>query len=225
MTKGKIIVIEGTDCSFKETNSKRLYEYIKENITEKVKLFSFPNYERQSSYFVKKYLSGSYGNPVLQNPYTASICFAVDRLDWLYSYDIMNLYNEGYILIIDRYVGSNIIHQCCKLNSVSEMEEYIQWLQKLEYEHNKIPKEDICITLGLNYKYHHIILSNRENKSVENDGHEKDNEYQRKLCDEIVPYISNYMNWEYIDCYNNSEDRIKTKNEIFDEILGKINFD
>ena len=51
------------------------------------------------------------------------------------------------------------------------------------------------------------------------------NEYQRKLCDEIVPYISNYMNWEYIDCYNNSENRIKTKNEIFDEILGKINFD
>ena len=57
--KGKIIVIDGMDGTGKATQSKLLYEDLK-NRGIKVKLFSFPNYDSDSSYFVTKYLKEGY---------------------------------------------------------------------------------------------------------------------------------------------------------------------
>ena len=64
--KGKIIVIDGMDGTGKETQSKLLIEKLKEK-DEKVIRFSFPNYDSDSSFFVKKYLHEGYCRD-LNNP-------------------------------------------------------------------------------------------------------------------------------------------------------------
>ena len=76
---GKLIVIDGTDGSGKETQMKILEENLKKNDIEYRKV-SFPNYDSPSSSLVKMYLSGEFGENAKEvSPYVASSFFAVDR--------------------------------------------------------------------------------------------------------------------------------------------------
>ena len=60
MGQGKLFAFEGLDCSFKETNSKAYLDYLRSK-GRKAELFSFPRYDKESSYFVREYLGGKYG--------------------------------------------------------------------------------------------------------------------------------------------------------------------
>ena len=76
---GKLIVIEGTDSSGKETQTKKLYEKLEEKGL-KVKKITFPNYESPACEPVKMYLAGEFGeNPLKVNPYPISTMYAIDR--------------------------------------------------------------------------------------------------------------------------------------------------
>ena len=76
---GKLIVIEGTDSSGKQTQAENLYKRLKSE-GKKVMKVSFPNYESPSSAPIKMYLSGEFGRkPGDVNPYASSTMYAVDR--------------------------------------------------------------------------------------------------------------------------------------------------
>ena len=111
---GMLIAIDGVDASGKETQSKLLYEKLLSD-GKRVRRISFPMYESNSSYFVKEYLSGSYGkNPSDVNAYAASMLFAADRFA-TFRTDWGKNYLNGDIIIADRYVTSNLIHQAGKI--------------------------------------------------------------------------------------------------------------
>ncbi|MGL5936124.1 MAG: hypothetical protein ACRCZI_10955, partial [Cetobacterium sp.] len=57
---GKLIVIEGTDSSGKETQTELLFKKLSEKI-EKIRKISFPNYESPACAPVKMYLAGEFG--------------------------------------------------------------------------------------------------------------------------------------------------------------------
>ena len=117
--KGKLIVIEGTDCSGKETQTKLLVKYLKEN-NIKVFTMSFPNYDSPTGKIIggpflgKSYISNGYfpeGAPNV-DPKVSSLYYAADRL---YNLPIIQKkLNEGYTVILDRYVYSNMAHQAGK---------------------------------------------------------------------------------------------------------------
>ena len=76
---GKLIVIEGTDSSGKETQTRKLYENLKERGFN-VKKITFPNYESPACAPVKMYLAGEFGENAMEvNPYPASTMYAIDR--------------------------------------------------------------------------------------------------------------------------------------------------
>ena len=76
---GKLIVIEGTDSSGKETQTRKLYERLEKEITN-VRKLSFPNYKSPACEPVKMYLAGAFGDNALDiNPYPVSTMFAIDR--------------------------------------------------------------------------------------------------------------------------------------------------
>lgn len=229
--KGKIIELEGSDCSFKETNAKALYDYIKENITKKVKIISFPTYESESSIFVKKYLKGEYGKIKKVNAYQASVGYAMNRFDTCKELNIEKLVKEGYYIILDRYTGSNILHQIFNIDDYNERVKYISWILDLEYDKLKLPKPDITLFLSNHYLIIDDLLKKKkkENKeSVKGDITESDDFYQYKAF-KNSNLICELLNWEKIDCYTKAEiGIIKTKNRetIINEIISilKNNF-
>ncbi|MES2437326.1 MAG: deoxynucleoside kinase [Patescibacteria group bacterium] len=149
-TKGKFIVIDGIDGSGKATQvgllKKRL---LKEKV--KVKTIDFPRY--YNNFFGKligEYLSGKYGDFIEVDPRIASVLYAADRLES--SKDIKKWLDEGYVVIADRYVSANQIHQAGKVENLKERQEFLKWLDTMEYKVFGIPKPDKVIYLDVPYE-------------------------------------------------------------------------
>lgn len=218
--KGVIIVIEGTDSSGKETQTKLLYErMLKEN--EKTKKISFPNYDNPACEPVKMYLRGDFGkDPQNVNPYAISTMYAIDRYA-SYKMEWSEMFKHGGIIITDRYTTSNMVHQASKLED-EEKEKYLNWLEDLEYNKMGIPKPDIVIFLNMPINHALKLMEKRKNKITGNekkDIHESNKEYLKKSYNNACEIAKKY-NWKEILCTDG--ERIKTMNEIADDIYANI---
>jgi len=141
---GKFIVIEGIDGSGKKTQLDRLANYFNDRGVETEK-FDFPQYDRPSSYFVKKYLNGEYGGIEDVSSYQASIFYALDRFD--IKQRIQKTLKLGKIVISNRYVASNMAHQGSKIDDFKERKKYFEWVNTLEYDILGIPRPDLNLVL------------------------------------------------------------------------------
>lgn len=233
---GKIIVIEGTDGSGKETQMKALKSrFEQQGYTVYVK--SFPNYESRSSEPVKMYLSGDIGENVNSvAPKAASVFFAIDRYI-TYKKEIEAIYEaKDQVILFDRFVTSNIIHQASKyimeMNSkgeVAEQErldkltEFIYWVNNLEHNDLEIPKPDIIIYLNVPIAYTKSLMEGRNNKidgAQKHDIHERDFAYL-EASSVTGLMASKLLGWNVIECVTNNE--LRTIEDISQEIWQTIN--
>jgi dTMP kinase len=218
---GKLIVIEGTDSSGKETQTKKLYERLANEI-EKVRKISFPNYESPACEPVKMYLAGAFGDNALNvNPYPVSTMFAIDRYA-SYKMDWESFYNAGGIIVTDRYTTSNMVHQASKIENIDEKFKYLGWLEDLEYNKMGIPKPDLVIFLNMPTEMAVKLMEARKNKITgeeKKDIHEKDTSYLKKSYDNACDIAKKY-NWQEIKCVENK--RLKTIEEIGEEIYTLV---
>lgn len=218
---GKLIVIEGTDSSGKETQTKRLFEKLIEN-GENCKKISFPNYENNASWPVKMYLAGEFGKDAGKiNPYPVSTMYAIDRYA-SFKQDWGRDYAEGKIIISDRYTTSNIVHQASKFETLEEKISYIDWLETLEYEKMELPKPDMVVFLNMPTEKALELMKNRNNKITgeqKKDIHEKDEVYLKtshlNACD-----IAKRLHWTEISCVDG--ERLKSIEEISNEVFEKV---
>lgn len=214
-----IIVIEGTDGSGKQTQTELLYNFLLKQ-GKNVKKLSFPNYESDSSFFVKKYLNGELGDLNTLSPKECSLFFATDRMLTMKEYK--GFLSSGGILLLDRYVTSNMLHQASKIDDEIERNEFLSWLEKFEYEDLNLPKPDITFFLDLKPE---ISKKLREERGIlkvggKKDIHEADAEYMKK-CYERGIKLSKDKGWRVIKCYENDE--ILTIEEIHNKIKEVIN--
>lgn len=165
MSKGKIIVIDGMDGTGKQTQSELVYKKLKKKYESKVKLFSFPNYEDDSSYFVKKYLKEGYCRDIETNcDILHSSFFSIDRFISFEKY-LRDLYENGYIIILDRYTISNAIFNVKKsdADSVPRYENFIYKLRRLENDIFNLPVADVNILLYSDPKVSDKLMDKRNN--------------------------------------------------------------
>lgn len=220
--KGKLIIVEGTDGSGKQTQSELLYRTLHEDYNDNIFKISFPDYNSDGSALVKMYLNGDFGkDPNSVNPYTASVFFAADRYA-SFKTNFGELYNKGNIIISDRYTTSNVVHQGTKIQEEKERDVFIDWLYDLEYNKMGLPKPDIVVFLHVPYDYTHKLMENRENKidgSQVKDIHESSYEYL-KNANKLSVDIAKHLNWTVIECVKDG--KLKSIEEIHLEILEKV---
>lgn len=195
---GKLIVIEGLDGSGKATQSNLLYEKLLAE-GKSVRKVSFPAYESDSSALVKMYLSGDFGkDPGDVNAYAASTFFAVDRFA-NYKQSWGKFYEEGGIVIADRYTTSNAIHQCSKLPK-EEWDGYVEWLFDFEFKLMGIPAPDKVIYLKVDPAVSQKLMTKRyQGDESKKDIHESNLEYLEKSR-LAAEYCANKLGWETIQC-------------------------
>lgn len=172
--KGKIIVIEGTDCSGKETQTSLLVQRLAKE-GRKIERLSFPSYDTPTgkivggAYLGKKYIGEGYFPEGAANvdPKVASLYYAADRR---YSRDkIIDLVNKGYTVVIGRYVESNMGHQGGKIFDKEERLKLYEDLANLEYGFLELPKPDLTIFLYMPYKK---VAELKSGRSEPGDQHE-----------------------------------------------------
>lgn len=144
MAKGTFIVIEGSDGSGKGTQFKIIGERLKEH-GHAIATYDFPQYDQESSYFVREYLNGNYGNADELGAYTPSLFFALDRFQA--SQSIKKDLEEGKTVLSNRFIGANMAHQGQKIHDDNERTKYYDWLYDLEFNILGIPKPDLNIVL------------------------------------------------------------------------------
>ena len=218
---GKLIVIEGTDSSGKETQTRKLYERLEKEITN-VRKLSFPNYKSPACEPVKMYLAGAFGDNALDiNPYPVSTMFAIDRYA-SYKMDWEKFYQDGGIIVTDRYTTSNMVHQASKIESIDKKNEYLDWLEELEYSKMGIPRPDLIIFLNMPTETAAELMAQRKNKITGEDIkdiHEKDISYLKKSYENACNIAKKY-NWLEIKCVENG--RLKTIDEIGEENFSVV---
>jgi len=213
----KIIVIEGTDGSGKQTQAQLLSQRLRDNGFSVLEQ-SFPNYASPSSAPVKLYLGGHMGEKATDfNAYKASVLFMVDRL--CTTTMLKEQIDKSDFVIFDRYVESNIIHQASKMDDEAERKKFIEWDYNTEYNLFGLPRPNAVFFLNMPPEVSLKLRQQRGELKVgeKEDIHEKDPEYMKKCYDYGV-YVAKYLNWEMVDCSRNGEplERKEINNKIFE---------
>lgn len=221
MGKGKLIIIEsGSDASGKATQSKKLYERLINEGHNCMKI-TFPDYDSESSSLVKMYLRGDFGsNPNDVSSYIASTFYAADRYA-SFKTKWEKFYNEGGIIISDRYTTSNMVHQAAKMNE-EEKEKFLNWLWDLEFNLYGIPEPDKVIFLDVDPKVSKQLMKNRLNKITgeeEKDIHESNEEYLVNSYNNSLKIADKY-NWDKVKCTQGIV--LRTIDDIHEEIYKKV---
>ena len=95
------------------------------------------------------YLQGEFGGHVDDvNAYAASVLFAVDRYA-SYRMKWKKDYEDGAIILADRYTTSNMVHQAVKIEDKQERDEFLRWLWDTEFEKMGLPVPDKVIFLDM----------------------------------------------------------------------------
>lgn len=198
-----LIVFDATDGSGKSTQVALLLERLqKEGYT--TAYIKFPQYGEYSAGFIERYLQGEYGSIEEAGPYEASLFYAMDR--YAAKKKIQSWLEEGKIVVVDRYVSGNQIHQAGKIHDPVELENFLNWLDNLEFEILKIPRPDVVLFLNVPPTISQKLVGKRKGKQlklsmeVKRDIHEENDEFMLESYRRACSLVKKYDYWREIVC-------------------------
>ena len=221
--RGQLIVIEGTDGSGKSTQFARLCQRAEQEGIPFQRLV-FPQYQEESSALIRMYLAGEFGQrPGDVNAYAASAFYAVDRYaSWKKVWQ--NWYENGGLVLADRYTTSNAVHQASKLPE-GEREEYFRWLSDFEYRRLGLPEPDLVIYLDLPTGKSVEMLRQREAVThTKGDIHETDSDYLA-ACREAALDAAEVYGWKRVACLDEAGEMRSIdsiQNEVWHLVAGLL---
>ncbi len=227
--RGKLIVIEGTDCSGKETQTMLLEEKLN-NLNIRSKHLSFPMYDTPTGKIIatcylgkeeycdklfKNNINGLFEEGASNVDYlTSSLYYAADRR--YNSKKITELLDNGINVILDRYIYSNLAHQGGKILKGEDRYKFYKKMELLEFEILEIPKPDKVIFLYVPYEASTKLKKNR--KEIP-DQHESSKEH---LVNAEKAYfeLADIYKFDIINCA--PDNKIRTIESINDELYSKV---
>ena len=215
---GKLIVIEGTDGSGKSTQFRLLTNRLEAENRRFQKLV-FPQYAEPSSALIRMYLGGEFGTkPSDVNAYAASAFYAVDRYA---SYKKVwgQWYENGGLILSDRYTTSNAVHQASK-EPEENRHEFMKWLYEFEYDRLGLPRPDLTIYLDVPTDFTEKLLRHREaDTDTKADIHEQDMTYLA-TCRRTGKTAAAFYGWTVIECVRDGS--MRSIEDIHEEIYRHV---
>ncbi len=223
MTRGKLIVFEGTDCSGKETQSKKLVERLKSENIPTIRM-TFPQYEKPTGkivggpYLGKPEISNSwFEDPNKVDPKIACLYYAADRL--AAQPQLKRILESGTNIICDRYVESNMGHQAGKIEDSQKRIEMINWIYGLEYSFLGLEKPSKTLFLYMPYQ---VGIELKKGRAGESDGHER-NPTHLKNAERAYLELQKIFKWSQINCAPDGTTKsLRSIEEIHNEIYDKL---
>ena len=218
MCRGRLIVIEGLNGSGKATQARLMADHLAAQGMN-VREVTFPDYASDSSALVKMYLAGQFGGkPDDVNAYAASSFYAVDRYA-SYKTDWGSFYENGGIVIADRYTTSNAVHQCSKLPP-EQWDSFLHWLFDYEFHLLGLPAPDAVIYLQVDPAVSQKLMTERyHGDESKKDVHEKDTEYLARSR-RAAEYCAAHLGWHTVHCTRDGS--MRTIEEIQNEVQGIV---
>jgi dTMP kinase len=215
---GKLIVIEGTDGSGKSTQFRMMSQRLEQEQVS-FRHIVFPRYSEESSALIRMYLGGAFGSkPSDVNAYAASSFYAVDRYA-SYKMDWGQWYEDGGLVLSDRYTTSNAVHQASK-ETGEKQAQFLNWLYEFEYDKLGLPRPDLTIYLDVPTDFTEKMLRGREQATnTSADIHEKDMSYLA-TCRECGREAAQFYGWTMIQCVKDGQ--MRSIEDIHNEIYAAV---
>lgn len=197
--KGMLIVFEGAcDGIGKSTQISLLRNYLEDN-GKVVINHHFPTYGTYHGRPVEKYLSGEFGQIEELSPYFINSLYAVDRACAWHT-KLKPLYNDGNVLLFDRYTTSSLIYQAAKYKDIEEKKRFLDYVSDFEYNKLGIQKPDMVVFLTAPFDLVTEMRKNRvNNDGIFNDLHERDINFMKEVYDNAM-FVAEYLDWNIIQC-------------------------
>lgn len=222
--RGKLIVLDGIDGSGKATQTALLTAYLAAQKV-KVQTIDFPRY--QDNFFgslVGECIRGEHGEFATLDPMIASVLYAADRFEtksviegWL---------KAGHVVITDRYVSSNQIHQGGKIQNAAKRAAYLTWLQRMEYDVFGIPRPDGVIFLDVSLSLSQRMLQNEDQKAKKQylrgkkDVLEADEIYVSNSRKSAQWLLRHEPGWNVVPCAK--QGKLRTKEDIHTDVVAIV---
>lgn len=221
INKGKLIVIEGADGTGKTTQVSLLLNHLEEKQIPH-KAYDFPQYESFYGLLIAAYLRGELGELKHVSPYVSALLFASDRS--VVASQMQQDINNGLLLIVNRYVTSNMAHQGGRFNADDKRDAFFAWLEHLEYNQNHMPREDVVVLLDMpaNTAAQLVDTKNpREYLKGESKDIQESDEHHGQDTAAMYNYLADQKNhWHTISCMQDGT--IKKREDIHKQIVSAL---
>lgn len=219
MKEGKFIVIEGACDGIGKTTQ---YELLRNRLCEdglELVYHHFPSYGTKQAALVERYLKGEFGQPEDLSPYFIHRLYAIDRGITWHTY-LKPLYEQGKVILLDRYTTSSLIYQSALIDDVEEKKKFMDFIVDFEYRKIRIKEPDNVIFLHAPFDLVTEMRKARKyNEGIAQDIHESNLEFMRKVYESAM-FVANYFSWDMIQC--NDGDKMRDKKDIHEEIYRLI---
>lgn len=181
-----------------------------------------------SPYFgelVSRFLRGELGGIGQVDPYLVAMLYAGDR--WGASGTISSWLQEGNVVLLDRYVYSNVAYQCAKLNDSAQRASLREWILRLEYEHFAIPRPDVSIFLDVPFSFTASKLAqqregaDRSYLSGAKDIHEEDLPFQERVRGVYLEQLALDDRFSVVSCCG-SDGSMEAPSSIFAQLWERV---
>ena len=180
-----LVVLEGLDGAGKSTQVKKLRTYL-ESLYGSLEYVHFPRYDAPVyGDLISRFLRGDFGSNESVHPQLVALLFAEDRHGAAPA--MKETLEKGGVILLDRYVYSNIAYQCAKLKDEQEAEGLRDWIFNTEYGDFDLPKPDLNIFLDVPISFVESKLKadragdDRDYLAGGQDIHEADIEFQKRV--------------------------------------------
>jgi dTMP kinase len=221
MTKrGLLIAIEGIDGSGKHTQAK-LLEHSLQGLGHSVYSTGFPQYESWFGTLVGKFLNGEFGSLESLDPHLTALLYAGDRFEA--KQRLESTLDAGQIVLVDRYIGSNLAHQVARA-APDKRAEFLRWIEHLEYTIYGLPRENLILYLRVPPTQAQQMVAQKGQRSYTTAKHDLLEKSLRHLEDAAAMYdmLSRSRPWATIQCYDAQSNGLRLPEEIAAECLQAV---
>lgn len=145
------IVLEGLDGAGKSTQIRNLRKLFAQRGMES-EYIHFPRFDSPVyGELIARFLRGEFGGVEAVDPYLVALLFAGDRNNA--APQIRQWIAEGKVVLLDRYVYSNVGFQCAKISDPEARRRLAQWILDLEFGYNQLPRPDVSLFLDVPFSF------------------------------------------------------------------------
>jgi dTMP kinase len=219
-TRGLLIAIEGIDGSGKHTQAK-LLEHALSAQGFSVFATGFPQYDSWFGSMVGKFLNGDFGPLREVDPHFSALLYAGDRFEA--KTRVESVLKQGKIVLVDRYVASNLAHQVAR-TAPEKRSEFLRWIEHLEYTIYGLPREDLILYLRVPPSQAQRLVGQKSARSYTRASHDIQENNLRHLEDaaEMYDMLSRSRPWATIQCYDAQTSSLRLPEDIAGEVLSAV---
>jgi dTMP kinase len=219
-TRGKLIAVEGIDGSGKRTQVELLTLTLKAR-GHSVYSTGFPQYDSWFGKMVGKFLNGDLGALENVDPHFSAMLYAGDRFEAKYKLEAA--LDSGQILLVDRYIASNLAHQTARVPP-AQRSEFLRWIEHLEYQIYGLPRENLILYLRVPPREAQRLIALKSARSYTSAQKDLQEASLRHLEDaaEMYDSLSRSTPWATIQCFDATHDAMREPEDIAMEVLAAI---